>query len=99
MSNKTKISIIGLGYVGLPLAIEFSLKYKVIGYDIDKKRIIELKEGIDKTQEIKKKNQLNNKNIKFTNHFQDMILISWLVYSSKFCAQVSRADLVTTRGA
>jgi len=39
---KTKIGIIGLGYVGLPLAIEFGKKIEVIGYDISSKRISEL---------------------------------------------------------
>ena len=36
---KNKIAIIGLGYVGLPLAVEFSKKFKVVGYDIDSKKI------------------------------------------------------------
>ena len=49
---KNKIAVIGLGYVGLPLAIEFSKKYKVVGFDIDKSRIKELEEGKDKTGEI-----------------------------------------------
>lgn len=47
-----KIAIIGLGYVGLPLAIEFSKKYRVIGFDINMERIIELREGKDHTLEI-----------------------------------------------
>jgi UDP-N-acetyl-D-galactosamine dehydrogenase len=47
-----KIAIIGLGYVGLPLAVEFGKKYPVIGFDINEKRIRELQEGIDKTKEI-----------------------------------------------
>jgi len=46
-----KIAVIGLGYVGLPLAIEFAKKYKVTGFDINKDRIIELSAGIDKTNE------------------------------------------------
>tara|TARA_B100000214_G_scaffold124414_1_gene88299 strand:- start:315 stop:1586 length:1272 start_codon:yes stop_codon:yes gene_type:complete len=46
-----KITIIGLGYVGLPLAIEFSKKYHVIGFDINDKRISELRNGIDRTNE------------------------------------------------
>lgn len=46
-----KLAIIGLGYVGLPLAIEFGKKYKVIGFDINKNRIHELNEGKDKTNE------------------------------------------------
>lgn len=49
--NKYNISIIGLGYVGLPLAIEFAKKYKVIGFDIDKERVDELSIGKDRTQE------------------------------------------------
>jgi UDP-N-acetyl-D-galactosamine dehydrogenase len=50
--KKNKITVIGLGYVGLPLATEFAKKYKVIGFDIDKSRIMELKNGEDKTGEI-----------------------------------------------
>jgi UDP-N-acetyl-D-galactosamine dehydrogenase len=46
-----KIAVIGLGYVGLPLALEFSKKYKVLGFDISESRIKELSAGIDKTQE------------------------------------------------
>lgn len=50
--DRVKIAIIGLGYVGLPLAIEFAKKYKVVGFDIDKGRIEELKNGKDRTQEV-----------------------------------------------
>ena len=49
---KNKISIIGLGYVGLPLATEFARQYKVVGFDIDKSRVKQLLEGEDKTGEI-----------------------------------------------
>jgi UDP-N-acetyl-D-galactosamine dehydrogenase len=49
---KQKIAVIGLGYVGLPLAIEFAKQYKVVGFDIDKTRIKELDHGEDKTREI-----------------------------------------------
>lgn len=50
--EKYKICIIGLGYVGLPLAVEFSKKYEVVGFDINKKRINELSNGVDSTLEI-----------------------------------------------
>jgi len=46
-----KITIIGLGYVGLPLAIEFAKKFSVIGFDISEKRVSELKKGIDSNGE------------------------------------------------
>jgi len=48
---ESKIAIIGLGYVGLPLAIEFGKKYKVLGFDINEGRIQELNKGSDKTNE------------------------------------------------
>jgi len=49
--NKT-LAIIGLGYVGLPLAVEFGKKYPVIGFDINEARISELKSGVDRTLEV-----------------------------------------------
>lgn len=52
MENKIKICVIGLGYVGLPLAVSFSEKYEVVGFDINENRINELKKGVDKTLEL-----------------------------------------------
>ena len=52
---KNKIAIIGLGYVGLPLFIEFSKKNYVIGFDINKSRIDELNKKYDKNHQIAKK--------------------------------------------
>ena len=49
--NKHHIAVIGLGYVGLPLAIEFAKKYNVIGFDIDADRVAELNKGEDRTKE------------------------------------------------
>ena len=49
--SKHTIAIIGLGYVGLPLAIEFGKKYRVLGFDINKSRVIELMQGKDHTRE------------------------------------------------
>ena len=51
----SKIAVIGLGYVGLPLAYEFSKNYDCIGFDISKNRITDLKKGKNKTQ-VQKKN-------------------------------------------
>ncbi len=50
--SDARIAIIGLGYVGLPLAVEFAKKYPVIGFDISPRRIHELKEGKDLTKEV-----------------------------------------------
>ena len=54
IKNK-KIAIIGLGYVGLPLAVAFSEKYSVVGFDINKSRVNEINIGIDNTLEIEEK--------------------------------------------
>jgi UDP-N-acetyl-D-galactosamine dehydrogenase len=48
----TKISIIGLGYVGLPLAVEFAKHYETVGFDIKTSRVSELKSGLDRTLEV-----------------------------------------------
>ena len=50
--NQQKIAVIGLGYVGLPLAVEFAKKHTVIGYDVDAVRVEELKNLVDRTQQI-----------------------------------------------
>ena len=50
--KEIKIAVIGLGYVGLPLAVEFGKKYKTIGFDINPKRISELNQGRDRTLEV-----------------------------------------------
>lgn len=71
--NSLKIAILGLGYVGLPLAIAFSKKFKTIGYDISKKRVFQLKQNIDQTLELKKQKLKNNTNLIFTNDIKDLI--------------------------
>ncbi|WP_405569706.1 nucleotide sugar dehydrogenase [Winogradskyella sp. Asnod2-B02-A] len=54
--SEDKIAIIGLGYVGLPLAVEFAKKFFVVGFDINKQRISELNTGLDKTLEVENDN-------------------------------------------
>ncbi|MDF1548028.1 MAG: nucleotide sugar dehydrogenase [Bacteroidales bacterium] len=54
--KQTKIAVIGLGYVGLPLAVEFAKKFPVVGFDINTARVNELKNGVDKTLEVENEN-------------------------------------------
>ena len=67
-----KIAVIGLGYVGFPLAYEFSKRYHLTGFDISKKRISELKNGIDKTEEYSK-NQILDLKLFLSNDEKDLI--------------------------
>ena len=55
MHKTDKIAIVGLGYVGLPLAVEFAKQFFVIGFDINKQRVDELNDGVDKTLEVDSK--------------------------------------------
>ena len=67
-----KLAIIGLGYVGLPLALEFSKKKLVIGFDIYEERIKELNSGVDKNLEFNKKEVQSSKQLNFTNNKEDL---------------------------
>ena len=64
--KKLKLAIIGLGYVGLPLALEFAKKRSLVGFDINKRRINELNSGIDKNLEIPKKELKKRNKLIFT---------------------------------
>jgi UDP-N-acetyl-D-galactosamine dehydrogenase len=70
---KRKIAIIGLGYVGLPLAVAFSKKLKIIGYDINQRRIQELKNGHDHTLEIEDDLLLSvSNNLRYSFNIEDI---------------------------
>ena len=67
-----KISIIGLGYVGLPLAVEFGKKYDVLGFDINKERIAELENVYDRTLEVDEQNLKSSAGLKFSSNKEDL---------------------------
>ncbi len=64
--NNANIAIIGLGYVGLPLAVEFGKKYQTLGFDINQARIEELKNGTDNTLEVSDEELAATKNLNFS---------------------------------
>tara|TARA_A100001011_G_C14305109_1_gene842705 strand:- start:834 stop:2105 length:1272 start_codon:yes stop_codon:yes gene_type:complete len=66
IKKNIKIAIIGLGYVGLPLAIEFGKKYNVIGYDKNKIRVNQLNKKIDLNGDIEKKEFIHSKKLLFS---------------------------------
>jgi|MDSV01.1.fsa_nt_gb UDP-N-acetyl-D-galactosamine dehydrogenase len=76
--SKPKVAVIGLGYVGLPLAISFAKQYKTTGFDISLKRINQLKESYDSTLEIKK-SILKKSNIIFTGNIQDLATANFFI--------------------
>ena len=66
------IAIVGLGYVGLPLAVAFAKKYSVIGFDINEQRVTELQNGVDNTLECSSQEIKNAGNLQFTHSENDI---------------------------
>ncbi len=71
MSRQRKIAVIGLGYVGLPVAVAFARQAPVIGFDINAQRVSELRAGYDRTLEVDD-GELNNANLHFTDNPEDL---------------------------
>lgn len=69
--NKTNIAVIGLGYVGLPLAIEFAEHFDVTGYDVSESRVKSLQSGSDDTKEVDGE-KLKNSSISFSSNLEDI---------------------------
>jgi len=72
ITDNDTIAIIGLGYVGLPLAVEFGKQKKTIGFDIDAGRISELREGKDRTREVDTDELATAKLLSFTSELKDL---------------------------
>ena len=82
MNNKVgqlKLGIIGLGYVGLPLALAFAQKREVIGFDVNKDRIKKLKSGVDKNKEFSKKEIKEAKSLKLTDNKNDLMSVNCFI--------------------
>ncbi|WP_334013422.1 Vi polysaccharide biosynthesis UDP-N-acetylglucosamine C-6 dehydrogenase TviB [Alteromonas sp. S167] len=72
MDSRIKVAIVGLGYVGLPLAVAFGRKYKTIGLDINTDRVRELQEGFDNTREITPQELSSARSLQFTSDPQSI---------------------------
>lgn len=71
-NNDLKVAIIGLGYVGLPLAVEFGKKYPVVGFDINKARLAELSKGHDSTLEVDDQELAEAKHLSYSSSLDDL---------------------------
>ncbi|MBF7029724.1 nucleotide sugar dehydrogenase [Staphylococcus kloosii] len=78
LSVKKNIAVVGLGYVGLPVAVAFGKENKVIGFDVNTQRIKELNNHIDCTNEVTI-NELKEANIKFTNHKEELTTADFII--------------------
>jgi len=71
VKKESTVAVIGLGYVGLPIALAFAKKVKVIGFDINEKRVGLMKKGIDPSFELSK-DDFKNSDIRFTHQIEDL---------------------------
>jgi UDP-N-acetyl-D-galactosamine dehydrogenase len=74
-----KVAIIGLGYVGLPLAVEFGKVLDVVGFDINKERIQELKKGIDRTREVEPDELKRSSKLTFSSDAGDLREVNYFI--------------------
>ena len=79
MKKNINIAVIGLGYVGLPLAIEFGKYFSTVGYDIDKKKILNLLKFIDTNKELSKIEIKKSKKLIFTSKIKDIKLCNYYI--------------------
>ena len=70
--NNIRIGVIGLGYVGLPLAVEFGRKYPTVGFDVKESRVAELRGGTDSTLEASDKELASADQLSFTTNAEDL---------------------------
>ncbi|MCH8308267.1 MAG: Vi polysaccharide biosynthesis UDP-N-acetylglucosamine C-6 dehydrogenase TviB [Proteobacteria bacterium] len=70
--NKIRIGVIGLGYVGLPLAVEFGRKYPIVGFDVKASRVAELEAGTDSTLEVSDEELASADQLSFTTNAEDL---------------------------
>ncbi|HIQ33084.1 Vi polysaccharide biosynthesis UDP-N-acetylglucosamine C-6 dehydrogenase TviB [Acinetobacter venetianus] len=95
-----RIAIIGLGYVGLPLAVEFGKKGPVIGFDINQKRIDELKSGQDHTLEVTSEELQKSQHLSFSANLDDLKQSNFFIVTVPTPVdQVNRPDLTPLRKA
>jgi UDP-N-acetyl-D-galactosamine dehydrogenase len=74
-----KIGIIGLGYVGLPLAVEFGKIIDVVGFDINKDRVRELSNGYDRTREVEDQELLSATRLSYTHDINDLKSVNYFI--------------------
>lgn len=94
LKNNVKIAVIGLGYVGLPLAVEFAKKFDVVGFDINEQRIKELRSGMDRTREVRNKDLSSTKTV-FTNEAEQLKSCNFFIITVPTPVNVSKQPDLT----
>jgi UDP-N-acetyl-D-galactosamine dehydrogenase len=95
-----EIGIIGLGYVGLPLAVHLAGKFPVAGFDINEKRVKELKSGFDQTHEVTEQEFASAQNLTFSSNPDDLANCNFYIVTVPTpIDRAKRPDLASLVGA
>jgi len=98
--NNLRIGVIGLGYVGLPLAVEFGKQYPTVGFDVNPDRIAELKNGEDSTLEISSEELAALDKVTFSDEIDDVVVCNFYVVTVPTpIGENNRPDLTPLRNA
>ncbi len=98
--EQLKVAVIGLGYVGLPLAVEFGKKVPVVGFDIHQKRIEELQSGQDHTLEVSPEELKQSKNLQYSSNLDDLTECNFFIITVPTpIDHVNRPDLTPLKKA
>lgn len=81
LNKEVKLAVIGLGYVGLPIALAFARKVSVIGFDINEKRLEMMRNGVDPSEELEKKD-FEGCDITFTSSIEELRQATFFYSSS-----------------
>ena len=74
-----KIAVLGLGYVGLPLAVEFSKFHEVVGFDLNQNRINELKNSVDSSGECSKTYLIESDDLNYTSDSEELTTVNFYI--------------------
>ena len=78
INKEAKLAVIGLGYVGLPIALEFARKIQVVGFDINEERVELMRNNIDPSKELDT-SEFEGRDIKFTTKMEDLADVQFFV--------------------
>lgn len=99
LTSNFRLSVIGLGYVGMPLAVEFAKKVNVIGFDVNAEKIATYKQGIDPTKEVGDE-VIKNTSVEFTTNEEDLKQVDFHIVSVPTPIKIDKTpDLIPIQGA
>ena len=79
MTSETVVAVVGLGYVGLPLAVHFGTRYPTIGYDVSEPKVAAYREGYDPTGEVSREAFRASRRLEFTSDPTSLAKASFVV--------------------